>query len=76
MRPRVQRVEEKVLKIDRPLAGGFSGLTALQAEGCGIAAFGGDEYKVSVTGFTFVSQVVHAEEPEPPSLGRSPAEGF
>ena len=38
MRPRVQKVEEKVLKIDRPLAGGFSGLTALQAEGCGIAA--------------------------------------
>ena len=28
MRPRVQKVEEKVLKIDRPLAGGFSGLTA------------------------------------------------
>ena len=27
----------RVLKIDRPLAGGFLGLTALQAEGCGIA---------------------------------------
>gem|GEM_PF-3470132 len=25
-------------------------MTALRAEGCGIAAFGGDEYKVSVTG--------------------------
>jgi hypothetical protein len=29
---------EKVLGFDRPLAGGFSGLTAFQAEGCGIAA--------------------------------------
>ena len=27
----------KVLKFDRPLAGGFLSLTALQAEGCGIA---------------------------------------
>jgi hypothetical protein len=75
LRPRVQKVEEKVLKIDRPLAGGFSGLTALQAEGCGIAAFGGDEYIVSVTGFTFVSPLVHADAPEPPSLGRGGAAG-
>ena len=30
----------------------------------------GDEYEVSVTGFTFVAPVVHAEEQEPPSLGR------
>jgi hypothetical protein len=29
---------KKVLRFDRPLAGGFSGLTAFQAEGCGIAA--------------------------------------
>ena len=70
MRPRVQKVEEKVLKIDRPLAGGFSGLTALQAEGCGIAAFGGDEYIVSVTGLAFVSPVLHDVEQEPPSSGR------
>ena len=27
----------KVLRIDRPLAGGFVSLTALRAEGCGIA---------------------------------------
>ena len=27
-------------------------MTALRAEGCGIAAFGGDEYKVSVTGIS------------------------
>ena len=27
----------KVLKIDRPAAGGFLSLTALRAEGCGIA---------------------------------------
>ena len=42
----------RVLKIDRPLAGGFVSLTALRAEGCGIALTG-DKYKVSVTGFTF-----------------------
>ena len=27
-------------------------MTALRAEGCGIAAFGSDEYKVSVTGIS------------------------
>ena len=44
---------KKVLKIDWPFrARGFLGLTAFQAEGCGIA-LSGDEYKVSVTGFTF-----------------------
>ena len=79
----------KVLKIDRPSAGGFLGLTALRAEGCGIAEGGrcaaqvqrvqrvqkvqkvqrgryrpvGDEYIVSVTGLTFVSPVLHDEEP-------------
>ena len=30
-------VKGKVLRIDRPLAGGFLSLTAFQAEGCGIA---------------------------------------
>ena len=30
-------VKEKVLRIDRPAAGGFLSLTAFQAEGCGIA---------------------------------------
>ena len=34
----------RVLKIDRPLAGGFLGLTGFRPEGCGIAAFGGDEF--------------------------------
>ena len=38
---RVQRVQKvqrgKVLRIDRPAAGGFLSLTALRAEGCGIA---------------------------------------
>ena len=67
MRPRVQKVEEKVLKIDRPLAGGFSGLTALQAEGCGIAAFGGDEYEVSVTGLP--SRPTRHSEPQAKNLG-------
>mgnify|MGYP001664443742 CR=1 FL=1 len=30
----------------------------------------GDEYEVSVTGFIFVSPLVHADEPQPPFLGR------
>ena len=45
--------------MDRPLAGGFVSLTALRAEGCGIALTG-DEYKVSVTGFTF-SAIWHSK---------------
>ena len=56
---------EKVLKIDRPMAGGFLSLTALRAEGCGIAAFGGDEYIVSVTCFLFVSPLLHDGEISP-----------
>ena len=40
--------EGKVLKIDGPSAQGFLSLTALRAEGCGIALTG-DEHKVSVT---------------------------
>ena len=43
----------RVLKMDRPAAGGFLGLTAFQAEGFGIA-LSGDEYEVSVTGFAFL----------------------
>jgi hypothetical protein len=38
-----------------------------------IAAFGGYAYEVSVTGFGFVSPVLHDEVPEPPSTGRNPA---
>ena len=50
---RVQRVQrEKVLKMDGPSAQGFLSLTALWAEGCGIA-LSGDEYKVSVTDLPF-----------------------
>ena len=45
-------------------------MTALWAEVCGIAAFGGDKYIVSVTGLAFVSPVMHDGEPEPPSFGR------
>ena len=48
----VEGLYRKVLKMDRPLAGGFLSLTAFQAEGCGIA-LSGDEYKVSVTGLAF-----------------------
>ena len=48
-----QGARKKVLKIDWPFrARGFLSLTALWAEGCGIALTG-DEHKVSVTGFTF-----------------------
>ncbi len=50
-----QGAEEKVLKIDRLLAGGFLGLTVLRTEGCCIAY--GDEYIVSVTGYTFLYQI-------------------
>ena len=46
---RCEGSEGKVLKMDRPAAGGFLSLTALRAEGCGIA-LSGDEYEVSVTG--------------------------
>ena len=45
-------VKGKVLKMDGPSAQGFLGLTAFQAEGCGIA-LSGDKYKVSVTGLAF-----------------------
>ena len=49
----VEGLREKVLKMDGPFrAQGFLSLTALWAEGCGIA-LSGDEYIVSVTGFTF-----------------------
>jgi len=33
----------------------------MAAEGCGIAAFGGDEYEVSVTELAFVSPVLPDE---------------
>ena len=60
--------QEKVLKFDRPLAGGFLGLTGLWPEGFGIAF--GDEYIVSVTGPASVSPLLHDEEQDPPSIGR------
>ena len=45
-------------------------MTGLRPEGCGIAAFGGDEYEVCVTGLSFVSPVLDDGEPKPPSFGR------
>ena len=49
----VEGLRKKVLRIDGPFrAQGFLSLTALRAEGCGIALTG-DEYKVSVTRFAF-----------------------
>ena len=38
-------------------------MTGLWPEGCGIAF--GDEYIVSVTEFSYVSQLLHNEEPKP-----------
>ena len=50
----VEGLRKKVLRIDGPFrAQGFLSLTALRAEGCGIALTG-DEYEASVTGFTFL----------------------
>lgn len=44
--------EKRVLKIDGAGASRVLGFDShYVAEGCGIAAFGGDEYKDSVTGF-------------------------
>ena len=53
----------RVLKMDRPAAGGFLGLTAFQAEGCGLPLCG-NAYKISVTGFTFsvIGQNNHSAE--------------
>ncbi|EHO63041.1 hypothetical protein HMPREF9453_01028 [Dialister succinatiphilus YIT 11850] len=48
----VEGLWKKVLKMDRPLAGGFLSLTALRAEGCGLPLCG-NAYKVSVTGLAF-----------------------
>ena len=49
----VEGLRKKVLRIDGPFgAQGFLSLTALRAEGCGIA-LSGDEYEVSVTGLAF-----------------------
>ena len=48
----VEGLWKKVLKMDRPLAGGFLSLTALWAEGCGLPLCG-NAYKVSVTDSPF-----------------------
>ena len=47
-----QGAGKKVLKMNGPAAQGFLSLTALRAEGCGIA-LSGDEYEVSVTDLPF-----------------------
>ena len=63
----VEGLWKKVLKMDRPLAGGFLSLTALRAEGCGLPLCG-NAYKVSVTGFTFgiIWQNKHYDDQPPP----------
>ena len=43
----------KVLRIDRPAAGGFLSLTRLRREGCGLP-LRGNAYEVSVTGLAFL----------------------
>ena len=49
----VEGLRKKVLRIDGPFrAQGFLSLTALRAEGCGIALTG-DEHKVSVTSLPY-----------------------
>ena len=48
----VEGLWKKVLKMDGPSTQGFLSLTALWAEGCGIALTG-DEYEVSVTDSPF-----------------------
>ena len=61
----------KVLKMDRPAAGGFVSLTALRAEGCGggFAAI----FKVSVTGFAFwIRWHDKHYDDEPPSVAFPP----
>ena len=47
-----QGAGKKVLKMNGPTAQGFLSLTALRAEGCGIA-LSSDEYEVSVTDLPF-----------------------
>ena len=42
---------------------GFRGFKGFKGEG--IAAFGGDEYEVSVTGLAFISPVLRDGVPEP-----------
>ena len=53
--------------MDRPAAGGFLGLTAFQAEGCGLPLCG-NAYEVSVTGLAFfvIWQNKHYVDQPPP----------
>ena len=53
--------------MDRPAAGGFLGLTAFQAEGCGLP-LRGNAYEVSVTGLAFfvIWQNKHYVDQPPP----------
>ena len=48
--PGSEGLEGKVLRMDRPLAGGFLSLTAFQAEGCGIALSGDEFYNAAFGG--------------------------
>ena len=43
----VEGLRKRVLKMDRPAAGGFLSLTAFQAEGCGIALSGDEFYNAA-----------------------------
>ena len=62
----------KVLKMDRPAAGGFLSLTAFQAEGYGLPLCG-NAYKVSVTGLAFwVRWHDKHYDDEPPSVAFPP----
>jgi len=69
-----------VLKIDRPfdtpVGVRVQRVQKVQRVQRGRYRPAGDEYEVSVTFFSVVSSVLHDKEPEPPSLGRNPAEDF
>ena len=49
-----QGAGKEVLKMDRPLAGGFLGLTAFQAEGCGIALSDDEFYNAAFGGHVHI----------------------
>ena len=51
---------KEVLRMDRPLAGGFLSLTALRAEGCGIALTGNEFYNAAFGGHVHIEYHNHS----------------
>ena len=54
----------KVLKIDRPMAGGFLSLTQPVAARVVVSPLCGDEYEVSITGFAVPPSIVILSDSE------------